>query len=106
VDRRILVAGEANEAQLAGGAATADECLRYALSLPTSCVITGCETMERLDQALRIGREFHPLDAREREALLARTRPFATAGRLERFKTTGEHDGTAQHPQWLTVSRM
>ena len=31
------------------------ECLHYALNLPTSVVITGCETMERLDQAIRGG---------------------------------------------------
>ncbi|HXV28948.1 MAG TPA: aldo/keto reductase, partial [Sinorhizobium sp.] len=32
--------------------ATGIECLHYALSLPTSTVITGCESMEMLDQAL------------------------------------------------------
>ncbi len=35
---------------------TAVECLRYALSLPTSVVITGCESMKDLQQALDLGR--------------------------------------------------
>jgi aryl-alcohol dehydrogenase-like predicted oxidoreductase len=89
-----------------GGAATAEECLRYAMSLGTSCVITGCETMERLDQAVRVARDFHPMDEGEKRELLSRTKPFATAGRLERFKTTGEHDGTEQNPRWLTGARV
>jgi len=37
---------------LKSGIVTAKECLHYALSLPTSVVITGCESMQRLDQAI------------------------------------------------------
>ena len=43
------------------GIATAIECLHYALSLPTSVVINGCDSMERLDQAFEAARTFKPL---------------------------------------------
>ena len=43
------------------GAATAIECLHYAMNLPTSVVITGCDSMKLLDQALEAGRTFKPL---------------------------------------------
>jgi predicted aldo/keto reductase-like oxidoreductase len=77
------------------------ECLRYALSLPTSVVITGCESVGVLEQALDAGMRFAPLPASERTALLARTAAAAAEGRFELFKTSHQFDGTAQHPHWL-----
>jgi len=85
---------------------TARECLRYALSLPTSVVITGCESVPILEQALDVGRSFQPLGEDERQALLARTAAAAARGDFERFKTTGEFDGTAQNPRWLTSAAI
>src|SRR6185436_16618047 len=38
--------------------ATAVECLQYALTLPTSVVITGMESMERLKQALEVVKNY------------------------------------------------
>jgi aryl-alcohol dehydrogenase-like predicted oxidoreductase len=81
--------------------ATAEECLRYALSLPVSVVVTGCESMERLDQALRVARGFRPLLAQEVGALLARTALAARGGANELYKTTEQYDGTTQNPRWL-----
>ncbi|MEJ7728749.1 MAG: aldo/keto reductase [Polyangiaceae bacterium] len=83
---------------------TAEECLRYALSLPTSVVITGCEKVERVDQAIRVASTFQPLSPAEREQLLARTAPHAGSGKLEPFKTSDKHDGTAKNPHWLTTA--
>jgi len=80
---------------------TAIECLHYALTLPTSVVITGCETRERLDQAFQAVETFRPLSNEQVTQLLARTKPFAEAGRCEPFKITSQYDGTAQHPEWL-----
>jgi hypothetical protein len=85
---------------------TPRECLRYALSLPTSVVITGCERVEILEQALDVARTFQPLTGDERAALLARTAVAAARGEFERFKTTGEFDGTAQNPRWLTSAQI
>jgi predicted aldo/keto reductase-like oxidoreductase len=80
---------------------TAAECLHYAMSLPTSVVITGCDSMRILEQALEAARSFRPLGADEMEALRARTARAARDGRFEPYKTTDKHDGTEQHPEWL-----
>lgn len=80
---------------------TAIECLHYALTLPTSVVITGCETMERLDQAFEAADTFRPLSNEQVTQLLAKTKPLADAGRCEPFKITALYDGTAQHPEWM-----
>ena len=86
---------------LKSGAVTPIECLHYALNLPTSVVINGCETMERLDQAFEAVRTFHPMDGPQVETILAKTRTFALTGKFEPFKTTSMFDGTAHNPQWL-----
>jgi predicted aldo/keto reductase-like oxidoreductase len=80
---------------------TAPECLRYSLSLPTSVVITGCDSMAILQQALEVGRNFKPLSATERTALLNRTAQAAKNGEFELYKTSHQFDGTYQNPQWL-----
>lgn len=77
------------------------ECLRYALSLPTTTVITGCERMEILNQALDVVRNFKPMSAAEVKALLAKTEKPALTGKYEAFKTTDRFDGTAQNPKWM-----
>ncbi|AWM36154.1 General stress protein 69 [Gemmata obscuriglobus] len=82
-------------------AATAVECLNYALTLPTSVVITGMETMDRLKQALDVVKSFKPLTEDQVAALLGRTKEAAAKGRYERFKTTPDFDGTAKHPEWM-----
>jgi len=80
---------------------TAIECLQYALSLPTSVVITGIESMERLEQAIEVARSFRPLSDAQREALLAKTAGAASRGEFEPFKTTSVFDSTASNPAWL-----
>ena len=86
---------------LKSGKVTSIECLHYALNLPTSVVITGCESMERLDQAMEAARTFKPMSRPELDALLAKTRDAAMTGRFEPFKTTAMFDGTAHNPQWM-----
>ena len=83
------------------GIASVGESLGYAMSLPTSVVITGCDSEERVRQALRIGAGFHPMSEADLNALLARTSPRAQGGESERYKTTTEYDGTTQNPEWL-----
>lgn len=79
------------------------ECLHYAMNLPTSVVITGCDSMERLEQALGAARSFRPMHPTEVDALLARTAAAARSGRYELYKTTHKHDGTMEHPEWLSA---
>jgi aryl-alcohol dehydrogenase-like predicted oxidoreductase len=91
----------ANGALLKSNTVTAIECLHYALNLPTSVVITGIDSMERLEQAFEAARTFRPLDAEQVSALLAKTEGAAARGEFEPFKTTSLYDGTAQKPEWL-----
>src|SRR5213594_4093824 len=77
------------------------ECLRYALNLPTSVVITGVDSMEILDQACEAARTFRPLSDPELTALLSKTAQAAARGEFEPFKTSSIFDGTAQNPAWL-----
>lgn len=80
---------------------TPAECLRYALNLPTSVVITGCDSMPILDQAFEVARTFKPLSDVEVTAIIDKTREVAMTGKFERFKTSAHYDGTARNPQWL-----
>src|SRR6266566_8088346 len=77
------------------------ECLHYAMNLPTSVVINGCDSMERLHQGLEAARTFKPLGEKELAGLLAKTATAGAEGKYERFKTTRDFDGTAHNPQWL-----
>ena len=83
------------------GLVSAIECLHYALSLPTTVVINGCESMERLEQALEAARTFKPLTEAQLDTLRAKTKLVAMTGQLEHFKTSDVFDGTAKNPQWM-----
>src|SRR6266481_2105730 len=87
---------------LKSGRVTPVECLHYSLNLPTSVVITGCERMAILDQAIEAARTFKPMSSTEVSALLAKTKDVAMSGQFEPFKTTPQFDGTAQNPQWMS----
>jgi len=81
--------------------ASAIECLHYAMNLPTSVVITGCDSLPILQQALDAARSFKPMGKEEVAQLLARTASAATKGEYELYKTTHNFDGTFMNPQWL-----
>ena len=85
-------------------AASAVECLHYAMSLPTSTVITGIDSLEILKQDLDAVKNFRPLTEEQLKALLGRTASAASQGKFERFKTTNGFDGTARNPAWLGES--
>jgi uncharacterized protein len=80
---------------------TAVECLHYAMNLPTSVVITGCDSLKILQQALDAARRFQPMGTQEVAALLAKTAKAAQSGEFEKYKTSHHFDGTYQNPQWL-----
>ncbi len=91
----------ANGTILESKTVTAIECLQYAMNLPTSVVITGCESMENLEQALTAARTFKPMTAEQVKSILDKTAEAASRGKYELFKTTSIYDGTAVHPEWL-----
>jgi predicted aldo/keto reductase-like oxidoreductase len=77
------------------------ECLHYAMNLPTSVVITGCDSLPILQQALDTARSFQPMKSSQVAALLAKTAKAAESGEFELYKTTHHFDGTVANPQWL-----
>lgn len=77
------------------------ECLHYALSLPTSVVITGIDKPAILDQAIEAAKTFKPMNREQVAQLLAKTREVAMAGKYELFKTSSHFDSTAKNPDWL-----
>jgi aryl-alcohol dehydrogenase-like predicted oxidoreductase len=75
--------------------------LHYGLNLPTSVVITGIDSPQILDQAVKAAESFEPLSETRVRAMLEKTAPVAAGGSTELYKTTHYFDSTAQNPQWL-----
>ncbi|MGH9356338.1 MAG: aldo/keto reductase, partial [Terriglobia bacterium] len=92
---------------LGGGAILASEtvsaiaCLHYAMNLPTSVVINGCDSMERLQQGLNAARTCRPMSKSQTETLLRQTAMAGKSGRYEPFKSPLHLDGTGFNPEWL-----
>ena len=74
------------------GAITAEEALRYAMSLPVTTTITGMETPEILRQNLRIAQNFRPLSSDEMQALQERVKEVAADGHFELYKVSIKFD--------------
>jgi predicted aldo/keto reductase-like oxidoreductase len=81
--------------------ATPVECLHYSMNLPTSVVITGCDSMNILQQALDAAHSFRPMNQGDVARILAKTAPAAAKGEFERYKISHDFDGTYRNPQWL-----
>jgi len=93
--------GNVVEAVLESGTASAIDLLHYAMSQPVSTVITGIDSLKILHQALEAARTFEPLSPKRVRKLVKKTRSSASEGKFERFKTSTEHDSTAENPEWL-----
>jgi uncharacterized protein len=73
---------------------TAEESLRYAMSLPgVTTTVSGIDSMRVLRQNVRIARSFTPMSVEERDALRARVAADAADGRFELYKSTAKHEG-------------
>ncbi|MGA2956917.1 MAG: aldo/keto reductase [Thermodesulfobacteriota bacterium] len=81
------------------------ECLHYAMNLPLHVIITGCDSIPILEQALKAARSFRPLSEEERSALLAKTARAGAGGKYELYKTSDHFDATDHNPQWLGLKR-
>ncbi|HXO31060.1 MAG TPA: aldo/keto reductase [Candidatus Acidoferrales bacterium] len=81
------------------GAVTAEQGLRYAMSLPVASTISGVDSMQVLDQNLRVAVNFQPLASAEMQALRDQCRFLASDGRLELFKMTTMYDGKVGREQ-------
>ena len=78
---------------------TAEEALRYAMSLPVATTVSGIDSMKVLRQNLRIAQGFKPMSQRQMNALRKRVRAEAEDGRYELYKTTATHDGKVGRKQ-------
>ena len=82
------------------GAVTAEEALRYAMSLPVATVVSGMESLDVLRQNLGVAHGFTPMSDDEMRRLRERCAEMAGDGRFEHFKTTLKFEGPigrAQH---------
>ncbi len=75
------------------GVVTVAEALRYAMSLPVACTISGIDSLAVLRQNLAIARGFKPMTTVEMEALSKRCASAAGDGHLELYKSTMKYDG-------------
>jgi len=74
------------------GIVTAEEMLRYAMSLPVATTITGMDKLEVAQQALRVAGNFQPMSPPEMQALRDRVRPYSGDGRFEPYKVSLKFD--------------
>jgi aryl-alcohol dehydrogenase-like predicted oxidoreductase len=74
------------------GAITAEQALRYAMSLPVTVTITGMETQEILQQNLRIAQGFRPLSASDMQTIRDQVKPVSADGRFELYKSSIKFD--------------
>ncbi|HEX6051006.1 MAG TPA: aldo/keto reductase [Gemmatimonadaceae bacterium] len=78
---------------------TAEEALRYAMSLPVTTTVTGIDSMRVLRQNVRIASDFVPMLPDEMSALRARVATYAADGRFELYKSTAKHEGDVGRKQ-------
>lgn len=76
-----------------------EDCYRYCLSLPIATQVVGINSMEHLMTDIAIARNFKPMTAAEKKALLAKVKDMAGDGRFERFKSTAEFEGPHHRKQ-------
>jgi aryl-alcohol dehydrogenase-like predicted oxidoreductase len=81
------------------GVVTAEQGLRYAMSLPVATTISGIDSMEVLDQNLKVAVNFETLDAKAMQSLRDQCRVLAADGRNELFKMTTKYDGKVGREQ-------
>ena len=78
---------------------TAEEALRYAMSLPVATTVSGIDSMRVLNQNVKVADDFEPMSARQMERLRKRVRGDARDGRFELYKTTAMHEGKVGREQ-------
>ena len=72
---------------------SAEEGLRYAMSLDVATTVSGVDSMRVLRQNVRIARGFERMTNAEMQDLRSRCADVAADGRFELYKTTAKHEG-------------
>ena len=78
---------------------SADEALRYAMSLPVTTTVSGIDSMRVLRQNMRIAGDFTAMSDPEMATLRARVAELAADGRYELYKSTAKHEGDVGRKQ-------
>ena len=78
---------------------TAEEALRYAMSLPVSTTVSGIDSIRVLNQNVTVADDFTPMSPRQMDRLRKRVREEAADGRFELYKTTAMHEGKVGREQ-------
>jgi aryl-alcohol dehydrogenase-like predicted oxidoreductase len=81
------------------GAVTAEEALRYAMSLRVATIVSGIDSPAVLRQNLGVARDFTPMSDDEMRQLRERCKAMAGDGRFEQFKTTLKFEGPVGREQ-------
>src|SRR5260370_1353472 len=81
------------------GVVSAEEALRYAMSLPVATTISGIDSLEVLHQNLAVARGSKPMTREDMAALRKRIAPAAGDGHLELYKSTNKYDGDVGREQ-------
>jgi predicted aldo/keto reductase-like oxidoreductase len=84
---------------VADGIIPVEEALRYVFSLPIATLVSGIDSEKVLDQNLKIVRDFKPMTAEERSAVIAKVGGVAGDGRYELFKTSKTYDSSYHRKQ-------
>lgn len=79
----------------------ASELLRWAMSQRVSTVVTGCESVDEVRQAITAASDFEYMTPEERQSIIERVAQIAADGGLEKYKTDTIHDATSDNPHWL-----
>jgi uncharacterized protein len=74
------------------GVLSAEESLRYAMSLPVTTTITGMDKMDVVEQNLKIAQNFEPMTESEMTSLQRRVEQYAADGRYEPYKVSLKFD--------------
>ncbi len=74
------------------GAISAQDALRYAMSLPVTTTITGMEKPEVLQQNLKIAQGFQPMSPAEMQKVRDCVKEYAADGRFELYKLSLKFD--------------
>jgi aryl-alcohol dehydrogenase-like predicted oxidoreductase len=74
------------------GVVTAEQALRYAMSLPVATTISGMDSADVLRQNLKVAQGFQPMSPGEMQALRDQCKPHAGDGHLELYKVSLKFD--------------
>jgi len=72
---------------------SAEDGVRYAMSLDVATTVSGVDSLRVLRQNVRVARDFERMTNAEMQALRSRCADVAADGRFELYKTTAKHEG-------------